>query len=66
LFEKFFDGQTNVTNNLPKKDRRDVSAWMTGNGRPSSVNVAELLVAPFLASLCKPEAFEDGNNFRWF
>jgi hypothetical protein len=66
MLEKIFDGQADVAGDLTKEDRRDVSPRMTGNCGSPSVRMAELLMAPLLASLQKTETFEDGYNFEWF
>ena len=65
MLEKFFNGQADVADDLTKEEWRDISPLVTGNGGPSPVRVAELLMAPLLARLKKTEMFEDSYDFGW-
>ncbi len=64
VLDQLLHGQSDVLGDSSQKDRRDVTASVERDCRPSSIRMSELFVPPFLPGLEEPHCFEDVNDFR--
>jgi hypothetical protein len=55
------DRYPDVLCDLPQQYRRNIAALMNGYGGAPAVRMPELLVRATLSSLCKTQAFQNGN-----
>lgn len=59
------DGETDITGDAAKEDRRHITAAVNRHGRRTSVSVSELLVRSALPDFHETERHKEGDHLAW-
>jgi len=66
MAQHFVHSETDVSRDLPKKNRRDIAAFVEGHGGCAPVWMPELLVRASLPRFLETKGAQHGNDFGRF
>lgn len=66
MTEKFFDGETDVFDNLSQQDWRNITARMKWDGGSAPIGMAKLTMRTALPHLHKTKSLQNGGDFLRF